>query len=153
MNEIINKFLITGDTFMPEMHLKQPAFTYSACGPFTMNKEQINLFKETGDSGYIYQNELDKTYFQHDMSYGNFRDSNRRIAVDKVSCYKAFNIAKDLKCDEYQRGLASMVYNFFNKKTSGSGINNENISNKELSEELQKPIIRKFNKKKYTHVL
>ena len=145
MNDIINKFLITGDTFMPEMHLKQPAFTYSASGPFTMNKEQINFFKETGDSGYIYQNELDKTYFQHDMSYGNFKDSNRRIAVDKVSCYKAFNIAKDLKCDEYQRGLASMVYNFFNKKTSGSGINNENISNKELSEELQKPIVRKFN--------
>ena len=68
MNEIVNKFLLTGDKFMPEMHLRQLWFTYSACGPFTKNKEQIKKFKETGDSRYIYQNELGKACFQHDMA-------------------------------------------------------------------------------------
>ena len=63
MNELINKFLLAGDKFMPEMHLKQPGFTYSACGPFTKNKERILKFKETGDTIYIYQNELDKHVF------------------------------------------------------------------------------------------
>ena len=56
MNDIINKFLLAGDTFMPEMHLKQPQFTYSACGPFNKNKERIQKFKETGDTKYIYIN-------------------------------------------------------------------------------------------------
>ena len=75
MNEIVNKFLLVGDKFMPEMHLKQPAsldksrFIYSACGPFTKNKERIQNFKETGDTKYIYRNELDKACFQHDMTY------------------------------------------------------------------------------------
>ena len=67
MNEIVNRFLLAGVTFMPEIHLRQPGFTYSACGPFTKNKERIQKFKETGDSWYIYQNELDKVCFQHDM--------------------------------------------------------------------------------------
>ena len=57
---------------MPEMHLRQPGFTYSVCGPFTKNKEIIQIFKEPGDSRYIYQNELDKICFQHDMTYGDF---------------------------------------------------------------------------------
>ena len=72
MNEIINKFLLVGDKFMPEMHLKQPGFAYSACGPFTKNKERIKKFKERGDMSYIYKNELDKACFQHDMAYGDF---------------------------------------------------------------------------------
>ena len=79
MSEIINKFLLTGDKFMPEMHLRQSVFTYSACAPFTKNKERIKKFKEAGDSRYIYPNKLDKTYFQHDMAYGDFRDLKRRI--------------------------------------------------------------------------
>ena len=58
MNEIVNAFLLTGDKSMPEMYLKQPGFTYSACGPFTKNKEIIQKFKETGDTSYIYKNEL-----------------------------------------------------------------------------------------------
>ena len=70
MNEIVNKFLLAGDKFMSEMHLKQPAFTYSACRPFIKNKEQIQKFKETGDTSYIYKNELDKACSQHDMAYG-----------------------------------------------------------------------------------
>ena len=68
MNEIVYKFLLAGVKFMPEMHLKQPGFTYSACGPFTKNKERIQKFKETGDTSYIYKNELDKACFQHDMA-------------------------------------------------------------------------------------
>ena len=67
MNEIVNKFLLVGDKFMPEMHLKQPVFNYSACVPFTKNKERIQKFKETGDTNYIYKNELDKACFQYDM--------------------------------------------------------------------------------------
>ena len=80
MNEIVIKFLLAGDRFVPEMHLRQPGFAYSACGPFTKNKEQIQKFKETGDSRYIYQNELDKACFQHDMTYGDFKDLIGRAA-------------------------------------------------------------------------
>ena len=153
MNEIVNKFLIAGDKFMLEMHLRQPGFAYSACGPFTKNKEGIKKIKETGDSRYIYQNELDKACFQHDIAYGDFKDLNRRTFADKVFRDKAFNIAKDPKYDGHQRGLASIVYKFFDKKTSGSVIKNDNITDKELAEELHKLIIRKFNKEKYTHLL
>ena len=133
---------------MPEMHLRQLGFIYSACGPFTKNKERIQKFKETGDSRGIYQNELDQACFQHDMAYGDFKDLARRTGSDKILRGKAFNIAKNQKYDGYQCGHASNVYKFFDKKTSGSGIKNENISNKELADELHKPIIRKFNKRK-----
>ena len=74
MNEIVNKFLLTGDKFMPEMHLKQPGFTYSACEPFTKNKERIEKFMQTGNSDFIYKNELHKACFQHDMAYGKSKD-------------------------------------------------------------------------------
>ena len=67
INKIVNKFLLAGDKFMPEMHLKQLGVTYSACRPFTKNKERVQKFKETGDTSYIYKNELDKACFQHDM--------------------------------------------------------------------------------------
>ena len=70
MNEIINKFLLPGDKFMPEMHLKQPGFTYSASGPFTKNKERIKKILKTEDTNYIYKNELGKACFQHHMAYG-----------------------------------------------------------------------------------
>ena len=119
-NEIVNKFLLAGDKSMPEMHLKQPGFTYSACGPFNKNKEKIQKFKETGDTSYIYKNELDEACFQHGMAYGNFKDLSRRSASDKVSRDKAFNVAKNPKYDGYQTGLASMVYKFFVKKSKVS---------------------------------
>ena len=93
MNEIVNKFLLAGDEFMPHMHLKQLGFTYSACLPFTKNKERIKKFKETGDTNYIHKNELDKACFQHDMAYGDFKDLARRTASDKVLRWKIFNIA------------------------------------------------------------
>ena len=146
MNEIVNKFLLAGDKFMPEMHLKQPGFTYSACGQFTKNKERIQKFNETGDTSYIYKNELDKACFQHDMAYGDFKDLARRTASDKVLRDKAFNITKNPKYDGYHRGLASMVYIFFDKKSVGNGVNTH-ANNKKLAEELQKPIIRSFKKR------
>ena len=122
MNNIVNKFLLAGDKFILEMHLRQPQFTCSACEPFTKNKERIQKFKETGDSRYISRNELDKACFQHDMAYEDFKDLAKRTAADKILRDKAFNIAKDPKCNGYQRGLVSMVYKFFDKKNTGSGI-------------------------------
>ena len=116
MNGIVSKFLLAGDKFMPEVHLRQPGFTYSACGPFTKNKKRIQKFKETGDSRHIYQNKLDKACFQHDMTYGDFKGLTRRAAPGKILCDKVFNIAKNLKYDGHQRGLASVVCKFFDKR-------------------------------------
>ena len=148
MNEIFNTFLLAGDKFVPEMHLKQPGCTYSACGPFTKNKERIRKFKETGDTCYIYKNELDKACFQHDVAYGDFKDLKRRTFSDRVLKNKAFNIAKNPKYEWYQRGLASIVYKFFDKKSIGNGIaNNEIKQNLQLPKELHKPIIRNLKKK------
>ena len=84
MNEIVNKFLLAGDKFLPEMHLKQTGFTCSACGRFTINKERVQKFKETGDTNYIYKNILDKTCFQHDMACGDFKNWAKRTASDKI---------------------------------------------------------------------
>ena len=95
MYEIVNKFLLVGDTCIPEMHLRQPQFVYSACGPFTKNKERIQKFKETGDTSYIYKNELDKACFQHDIAYGDFKDLAKGTAADKVLRDKAFKNASD----------------------------------------------------------
>ena len=115
MNKIVNKFLLAGDTFMLEMHLKQPGFTCSNCGPFTKNKERIQKFKETEDRNYIYKNKLDKACFQHDMAYEDFKYLARRTASDKVVRDKAFDIVKNPKYSRYQSGLTSMVYNFLIK--------------------------------------
>ena len=84
MNEIVKKFLLEREKFIPEIHLRQPGFTYSAGKPLTQNKQWIPKFKETVHSQYIYQNELDKPCFQHDMAYGDFKDLPRRIAADKI---------------------------------------------------------------------
>ena len=139
------------------MHLKQPGYTYSACGPFTKNIERIRKFKEAGDTNYIYKKELDKACFQQDMAYGDFKDLKRRTASDKVLRNRAFNIAKNRKYDRYQRGLASMAYKFFDKKLTGSGVaklankfaveNNKTKQNIQLAEELHKSIIRNFKKR------
>ena len=122
MNEIWNKFLLTGDTFMPEMHLKQPGITFSACGPFKKNKEKIEKFMQTGNTDFIYRNELDKACFQHDMAYGKSKDLAKRTQSDKVLRDKAFKIASDPKYDGYQRGLASIVYKLFEKKSNGGDV-------------------------------
>ena len=133
---------------MSEIELKQPEFAYRVCGRFTKNKERIQKYKETGDTKHIYKNELDKTCFQHGMAQGDFEDLTRRAASDKILRDKAFNISKNPKYDGYERGLASMVYNFFDKKSKGGSANNEIKQNKQLAEELQQPIIKNFLKRK-----
>ena len=107
MNEIVNKFVLVGDKFMPEIHLKQQGFTYSACGPFTKNRERFQKFKETVDTSYIYKKKLDKACFQHDVAYGDFKELKRRTASDKILRDKTFNIAKNSKYDVdiHQEGL------------------------------------------------
>ena len=162
----INQFLLAGDKFMPEMHLRQPQFVYSACRPFTRHKERIKEFKRTGDTRYIYRNELDKAYFQHDSAYADHKDLMNRTKSDKVLRDKAYNIASNPEYDGYQRGLASMVYKFFDKKSMGSGmvkysslermgsgINTAKSSSLErnssiLADELHKTVIKKFAKRK-----
>ena len=131
MNEIVNNVLLSGDKFIPENHLRQPGFTHSDSVPITKNKERIQKFKETGDSRYISQKEL----------------ALKNSLLSKIFYDKAFNIIIHPKYEGYQRGLASMISQFFDKKALGSGIKNENISNNELPEELHKPILRKFKKR------
>ena len=155
MNNVINKCLLAGDKFMPEMHLRQPQFVYSACGPFTRHKERIKKFKQTGDTHYIYRNELDKACFQHDSAYADHKDLINRTKSDKVLRDKAYDIASNPEYDGYQRGLASMVHKFFDKKSMGSGIKKDTTkssslecSSLKLAAELHKPVIKKFNKRK-----
>ena len=162
MNNVINKFLLAGDKFMTEMHLRQPQFVYNACGPFTRHKERIKEFKRTGDTCYIYRNETDKACFQHDSACADHKDLINKTEADKVLRDKAYDIASNPEYDRYQRGLASMVYKFFDKKYTagpmakpsslerssldrmGSGIASSSI----LADELHKPVIKKFNKRK-----
>ena len=170
INNIINKFLLAGDTFMPEMHLRQPTFVYSACRPFTRHKERIKEFKHTGDTRLIYRNELDKACFKHDAAYAKYKDVENRLISDQKLRNSAYDIASNPKYDGYQRGLASMVYKFFDSKVapldkkSMSGKGNakptaepsalarssleRTRNNKILAEELHKPVIKKFNKRK-----
>ena len=157
MNNVINKVLLAGDKFMPEMHLRQPQFIYSTCGPFTRHKERIKDFKRTGDTCYIYRNELDKTCFQHDSAYTDHKDLINRTKSDKFLRAKAYDIASNPEYDGYQRGLASMAYKFFDKKSTGSGFkklkNTTKSSSLErsssiLADELHKPIIKKIDKRK-----
>ena len=140
MNNIVNKFLLTGDK---SMHLRQPWFTYSACGPFTKHCERIPKFRETGNLKYIYRNELDKAFFAHDAAYSDSKALAKRTISDKILKGKACEIAINPKYDGYQRTLASMVYRFFDKKTaSGASVNEE------LGQELHKPVIKKFKTRK-----
>ena len=113
MNDINDKFLKIGDKFMPEMRLRQPGFTYSAYGPFTRNKQKIQKFMETGDTKYIYRNELDKACFRYDMAY-SFKDLKRRTFADKVLRNNTYNIANNLsRHNGYERALATLVYNWY----------------------------------------
>ena len=148
MNEIINKFLLVGDKFMPEMHLRQTRFVYSACVPFTRHKE----FKRTGNINLLYRNALDKACFKHDAAYAKYKDvENRLIAYHKLK-NSSYDIASNPEYDGYQRGLASMVYKFFNSKVAPrnktiSGKGTKEV-NKIFAKELHKPVTRKFNKRK-----
>ena len=119
MNEIVNTFLLAGDKSMPEMHLKQPGFSYSACGPFTKNKERIKKFKETGDISYIYKDELNKACFQHDMASGDFKDLARRTASDKVLRVKHLILLTILNMMDIKEALLLWFSNFFIKSRKG----------------------------------
>ena len=135
MNEIEN--LLGGDKLMPEIRLRKLGFTCSASGPFTKNKERIQKFMLTGNTNYIYKNDL-KACFQHNIVYAKYKDLTKCVLQEK-----AFEIASNPKYDGYEKGLASMVYNFFDKKSAkSSGINS--VSNEQLADKLHKPIIRKF---------
>ena len=114
-------------------------------------KKEFNKSKETGDTKSVCRNQLDKACFQYDMAYQDFKDLARRTGSDKILRDKAFNIANNPKYDGYQRGLASMVYKFFDKKFAGSGVNMHaniehplDLATQKIAEELHKPIIRKF---------
>ena len=128
------------------MHLKQPEFTYSACGPLTRNKERIQKFIQTRNKNYTYRNDLNKACFQHDMAYGKYSDLVKRTESDKALKNKAFKIASNPKYHGYETELTSMVYKFFDKKSAGSGI--KSMSNQQLADELHKPIIRKFKRRR-----
>ena len=145
MSNIINKFLLAGNKFMPEMLLRQSGFMYSDCGPITKNQNKNTKFKtKTENSRYIYWNELQKTCFKHDMVYGDFKVLIRRTASDKV-LHAAFAIASNLHCDGYQGGLASVVYKFSDTKTGHTGTRVS--ENQQFNNELHKPIIRNFKKR------
>ena len=150
MNNVINKFLLADDKFMPEMHLRQPQFFYSAFGPFTRHKERIKKLKQTGDMRYIYRNELDKACFQHNSAYADHKDLINRTKSDKVLRDKAYDIARNPEYHGYQRGLVSMVYKFFDKKSMRSGIKKDitKPSSLILADEIHKPVVKKFNKRK-----
>ena len=127
---------------MPELHLKQLGFTYSAYGPFTKH-ERIQKFRETRKLKDLYRNELDKVCFAHDAAYSDSKDLAKRNISVKILKYRAYEIAINCGDDGYQRALAGMVYKFFDKKT-GSGIS----VNEQLAEELHKPVIKIQTKKK-----
>ena len=116
MYQIVNKYLLAGDKFMPEMHLRQPGFTYSACGPFTKNKQRIQKFMETGDTNYIYKNKLDKVCFEHDMAYGKYKDLEKRTQSDKVLNTKLLKLQTiqnmmDIKEDQLQLSISFLIRN------------------------------------------
>ena len=124
-NDIINKFLLIGDKFMPEIHLWDPKVKkYSACGPFTRHQKRIGMFMKDGRLSHILKNRVDAACFQHDSAYAECKDRANRKQSDTVLKNKALKIATDPRVNGYQRGLASMVYKFFNEITKGSEINN-----------------------------
>ena len=132
----MNKFLLAKDKCMPEMHLKQTGFTYCACGLFPRNKK-IEKFLQTGNTNFIYKNDIDKACFQHDMAYCKYKNLNKRTQSDEVLKDKAFKIASNQKYDGYQGGLASMVYSFLvlNCQTNNLQMNSTNQLLENLKEE------------------
>ena len=118
MNEIANKFLLAGDKFIPEIRLRQPGFTYSACGPFTENEERIQKFKEARESRNSNQNELDKGCFQHDMAYGDFKDLPRRTDFVKLLRVKHLILLKIQNIMNINMNLLQWFITFLIKKSS-----------------------------------
>ena len=150
-SDVINKFLSIGDKFMPEMHLWDPKVKkYSACGTFTRHQKRIDMFMKDGRLSHILKNRLDAACSQHDSADAKYKDRLNRKQSDIVLKNKALKIAPDPRVNGYQTGLASMVYKFFNERTKGSGINNKEnlLVNSQLAEELHKPVIKNFKRRK-----
>ena len=134
---------------MPELHSRQPRFTYSACGLFTKHYEKIKKCKETSDLKCIYKNELDKAYSAHDAAYSISKDLAKKTVSGTILKDRPYEIALNPKYDGYQRGLASMEYKFCNKKV-GSGTTREvkaNV-NEVLAQKFYKPVINNFKRRK-----
>ena len=141
---IINKFLLIGDKFIPEMHLWDPKVKkYSVFGPLTRHQRRIDMFMRDRRLSHILKNRLDAACFQHDSAYAKYKDRANRRQSDFVLKNKALKIATDPRVNGYQRGLASTVYMFFNERTKGSGINLQanSLNNEILAEELHKSVI------------
>ena len=134
---------MTGDKFLPELHLKQPGFTYCACGPFTKHRQRIQKFRETGHSKHLYRNELGQPCLTHNAGYSDSKDLAKRTVANKILKDRAYEISRNRKYDGYQRTLASIPHKFFDQKTR-SGVS----VNEELAEELHKPVIKKFKRRK-----
>ena len=150
-NDIINKFLLIGDKFIFEMHLWDPKVKkHSACGPFTRHQKRIDMFMKDGRLSHILKNRLDAACFQHDSADAKYKDRASRRQSEVVLENKALKIATDPGVNGYQRGLASMVYKFFNESTKRPGINLQanSLNNEVLVEELHKPIIKNFKRTK-----
>ena len=128
---------------MSELHLKQPRFTYRAYGRFTKHRERIKKIKETGNLKYIYKNEWDKVCFAHDAAFFDDKDLTKTTISDKTLKDRAYEIAINPICDGYQRGLASILYRFCDKKTGSVARINE-----EPAQELHKPMIKKMKRRK-----
>ena len=133
------EYLLTGDKFTPELHLKQPGFSYSACWPFTKHPERIKKFREAGNLKHFCRNELEKACFAHDATYSDSKDLANRTISDKIFKDKAYEIARNCGHGVHQKALASMVYKFFDKKTE-SGIS----LNGPLAKEVNKPAIENW---------
>ena len=116
MKELINKFSLSGDKFIPELHLKHPGFTYSACGPFTKHRKRIQKVKDTGNLKHLYRNKLNKTHFAHDTTYSVSKVLAKRTISDKILKDGTYEIAIICKYDGYQRSLASIINRFLIKK-------------------------------------
>ena len=151
-NSIINKFVLAGDKFMPELHLVDPTVKkYSAYGPFTKHTKRIQDFLNTGKLSYICKNDFDMACFQHDMAYNKFKDLEKRTQSDIVLKNKALKIASNPKYTGYERGLANTVYKCFDKKSKGTGLKENQeifLQNSQLADELHKPIIINFKKRR-----
>ena len=126
MNEMVNQFLLTGDKFMPEMHLKHPGFTHSACEPFTKNKKRIQKFKETGDTNYIYKNDLGRPCFQHGLLLWFTNFWIKIIQAVVLTCMQIIELNK-ISVD-FERWASDLATH-------------------QLAEELHKPIIKKILKR------
>ena len=150
-SDIINKFLLIGGEFMSEMHLWDPKVKkYSSCSPFTRHQKTIDMFMKDGRLSHILKNRLNAACFQHDSAYAKYKDRLNRKQSDIVLKNKALKIATDPRVNGYQRGLASMVYKFFNERTKGLGIDNKGnlLVNSQLGEELHKSIIKNFKRRR-----